>query len=269
MVGFELSERRACGLLELGRSTMRYEAVEKSDDALRIRLRDLASVHVRYGCPRLYVLLRREGWPVNHKKVYRLYKEEGLSLRLKKRKKRVSQARVIRSKATAPNQHWSMDFMVDSLFDGRRFRLLTIVDNFTRECPAIEVDFSLTGKRVVAVLERLAALRGVPLAIWVDNGPEFISKALDGWAYSQGVKLDFSRPGTPTDNPYIESFNGKFRAECLDQHWFISKEDARGIIEQWRQSYNKVRPHRSLGQLTPAEFARCWTNRSAPELVEF
>jgi putative transposase len=184
MVGFQISQRRACELVGLGRSTKRYEAVEKNDDALRIRLRDLASVYVRYGMPRLYVLLRREGWIVNHKRVYRLYKEEGLDLRTKKRKKQVSQPRGVQAPAEAPRERWSMDFMSDALACGRRFRVLTLVDHFklmdssAAVSPAIEVDHSLTGRRVAEVLDRVAPVYGLPKLIQVDNGPEFISKAL-------------------------------------------------------------------------------------------
>jgi len=174
---------------------MRYEAIEKNDDALRIRLRDLASVHVRYGLPRLHVLLRREGWLVNRKRVYRLYKEERLDLRRKKRKKQACQPRGVQPPAQAPLECWSMDFMTDALACGRRFRVLTLVDHFSRVSPAIEVDFSLTGQRVVEVLDRVALSYGPPERIQVDNGPEFISKALDAWAYRNGVRLVFSRPG--------------------------------------------------------------------------
>jgi putative transposase len=214
---------------------------------------------VRYGYRRLHVLLRREGWHVNDKRVYRLYRLEGLGLRLKHRRKRVSAVRVPLPPATKPNERWAMDFMTDSLYDGRRFRMLTLVDTATRECPAIEVGQSLTGPRVVAVLNRLKVIRDLPRSISVDNGPEFISKALDAWAHEHGVYLEFSRPGTPTDNAYIEAFNGRLREECLDQQWFASLEDARRIIEDWRQDYNTDRPHGALGNLTPQAFAAGWT----------
>jgi len=181
-------------------------------------------------------------------------------VRTKTRKKQVSRPRVKRSEPTAPTQHWSMDFMHDQLADGRRFRCLTVVDHFSRESPAIEVGRSLTGRRVVAVLERLAASRGLPEVIFVDNGTEFTSKAVDRWAYENGVKLDFSRPGKPTDNAFIESFNGRLREECLNQHWFTSMEDAKQTIEGWRQAYNRRRPHSSLGYLSPAEYLSKWTS---------
>lgn len=231
-----------------------------------MRLRELASVRVRYGYRRLHILLRREGWRVNHKRVYRLYHLEGLLVRSNIRRKRVSALRPLRPllpAAQAPNEHWSMDFMSDSLASGQRLRLLTLVDNMTRESPAIEVDRSLTGQRVVAVLERLAAQRGLPQILQLDNGPEFTSRALDEWAHRRGVKLAFSRPGTPTDNPFIEAFNGRVRAECLDQHWFVSLEEARHCLEEWRRDYNTHRPHTSLGNQTPASFAAAWHAQQA------
>uniref|UniRef100_UPI001B8A90F8 IS3 family transposase n=1 Tax=Collimonas silvisoli TaxID=2825884 RepID=UPI001B8A90F8 len=199
----------------------------------------------------------REGWLDNHKRVYRLYQQEGLSLRLK-RPKRNKSARLRQPKhlATAMNQIWSMDFVADALFDGRRLRALTVVDNYTRECLAIEVGQSLKGEDVVNTLNRIAVHRGLPATIKVDNGSEFISKAMDRWAYEGGVELDFSRPGTPTDNAKIESFNGRFRQECLNAHWFLSLDDASDKIETWRQDYNESRPHSALQWATPAEFAR-------------
>ena len=253
-VGFLTSQRRACRALGVARSSCRYQSVAADQTPLRIRLRELAAARVRYGYRRLHILLQREGWQVNAKRIFRLYRVEGLSLRLKVRKKRASAARVIRPGAERPNERWSLDFVSDSLADGRRFRALTIVDNVSRVSPAIEADFSLPGTRVVSVLEGLAATYGVPDAISMDNGPEFISRAMDAWAYRRGVRLEFSRPGKPTDNPFIESFNGHFREECLAQHWFWSLEEARTAIEAWRIEYNTERPHRALGQRTPAAF---------------
>jgi len=227
--------------------------------ALRIRLKDLAAARVRYGYRRLHILLRREGWQVNVKRVYRLYKQEGLSLRLKARKKRVSALRPARVEAQTPNEHLSMDFMSDKLASGKRFRVFTLVDNFSRVSPAIEADFSLKGERVVQVLEGVARQQGsYPKVISVDNGPEFISKALDEWAHRHRVKLSFSRPGTPTDNPFIESFNGRLREECLDQHWFESLAEARAVLERYRIEYNTLRPHSSLKDRTPAEYLVDW-----------
>jgi putative transposase len=257
-VGFQVSERRACQAIGIQRSSYRYRSTARDQTALKMRIRDLAATRVRYGYRRLHVLLQREGWFVNHKRVYRLYRQEGLSLRLKTRKKRVSVGRVPQLSPTAPNQRWSMDFMSDRLYDGRRFRILTLVDNMTRESLALEVNRSFSGRVVADVLERLTQTTGLPKLIQVDNGPEFVSKALDEWAHHRQVKLVFSRPGTPTDNPFIEAFNGRFRQECLDQNWFESLDDARSIIEAWRQDYNTIRPHSSLDHLTPVAYKEKW-----------
>jgi len=234
-----------------------------------MRIRELAASRVRYGYRRLHILLLREGWQINHKRVYRLYRQEGLSLRLKSKKKRTSEARILMPVATAPNQVWSMDFMADRLADGRQFRLLTLVDNFSRVSPAIEVDFSLTGKRVVEVLERLKRTHGLPQAIKVDNGSEFISKALDQWAYRNGIRLEFSRPGKPTDNAFIESFNGRVRQECLNQHWWLSINEGQFEIEKWRIDYNEQRPHSSLEFQTPSQYVVKWKMKQTAEKGNF
>lgn len=252
---YSFSERRACKLSSLDRSSFRYKAKPDKNMDLRTRLRELAEQRRKFGSPRLHVLLQREGHIINHKRVERLYREEGLSLRNKKRKKRISHLRVVLDRPQQANEHWSMDFVSDSLSNGRRFRVLTIVDDLTRECPALEVDHSLTGLRVSRVLERLAATRGLPNVITVDNGPEFISRALDAWAHENKVKLRFIQPGKPVQNAYIESFNGKLRDECLNEHMFIDLRDARNKIEAWRKDYNSIRPHSSLNNLTPEEFA--------------
>ena len=223
---------------------------------MRKRIQEIAEVRIRYGMWRIYVLLRREGWRVNHKRVHRLYKALGLNLRRKRPRRRKAAAhRLERLVAQRPNACWSMDFVADALFDGRRFRALTVVDNFTKECLAIEVAAQLRSEDVVRVMERLRLQRGLPSRIQTDNGSEFASLAMDRWAYEQQVTLDFSRPGKPTDNPFVESFNGSFRDECLNTHWFLSLEDAREKIENWRQDYNHFRPHSSLGDRCPAEFA--------------
>lgn len=250
-----ISERRACKMTGLHRSTFRYQAKPSDDTEIRLRLRQLAEQRRRFGSPRLHVLLRREGYEINHKRTERLYREEGLSLRLKRRRKRCSALRVVLNKPRRVNEHWSMDFVTDNLYNGRRFRILTVVDDLSRECPVLEVDHSLTGLRVTRVLDRIALTRGLPEVITVDNGPEFISKAMDAWAYEKRVKLHFIQPGKPTQNAYIESFNGKFRDECLDEHIFLSLEDARRKIEAWREDYNADRPHHSLNNMTPIEFA--------------
>ena len=233
-----------------------------------MRIKEIAATRVRYGYKRIHVLLQREGWRVNHKRIHRLYCEEGLNLRVKKskRQKRAAQRR-IRTEPWALNESWSMDFVSDSLFDGRRFRGLTLVDNFSRECLGIKVDQSIKGSHVAELLEETIIKRGVPKSIRVDNGPEFVSKALDQWAYQNQVALDFSRPGKPTDNALIESFNGSFRDECLNVNWFLSLHDAKDKIEEWRQDYNDFRPHSSLGNMTPGDFAQKARILPFPELV--
>jgi len=221
-------------------------------------MREIANPRIRFGFWRIYVLLRREGWKVNHKRIYRLYKAEGLNLRIKRPRRRKAAAnRMDRIVLTGPNQSWSMDFVSDALFDGRKFRALTVVDNHTRECLAIEVAQSLTGDDVVRVLTNIAKeRRKYPLRIQTDNGPEFVSLALDKWAYENGVTLDFSRPGKPTDNPFIESFNGSLRDECLNTNWFMLLEDAQTKIETWRQDCNHFRPHSSLDDVPLVLFAK-------------
>lgn len=223
--------------------------------ALRRRLRELAQARPRFGYLRLHVMLRREGWRVNRKRVRRLYREEGLAVRLTHRRKRASQLRVVPSAPKQVNERWSMDFVADTLLDGRRFRALTVVDTYSRHSQIIEPDFTLTRTKVVAALERVAKQCGYPKMITVDHGSEFTSKALDAWAYAHGVKLDFIRPGKPVENAVMESFNGWFRDECLNANVFISLHDARQKIEAWRIDYNEHRPHGSLGNLTPREFA--------------
>ncbi len=256
--GFRVSERRACRLAGVARSSYRYRSVAVDQTALRLRLRDLAATRVRSGYRRRHILLRREGWRVNHKRVERLYREEGLGIRVKRRKKLASAPRVLPPPARPPLERRSLDFLADGPVDGRRFRVLTIVDNVSRVSPAIEVGTSLTGERVVGIPERLKLTVGRPERIAVDNGPEFVSRALDAWAYRNGGQPEFSRPGKPTDNAFAESFNGHFRAECLDQHRFASLEEARQAIEAWRVEYNTERPHRALGQQTPAAAQAAW-----------
>ncbi len=260
-----MSERRACRTIGFARSSCRHHAEAKPPDEVRERLRILAQDRPRYGYRRLHVLLQREGVRVNHKRLWRLYREEGLAVRRKRRKRAALGRRVLLPAAQRINERWSMDFVGDSLADGRTFRTLNIVDDFTREAPAIVVDQSLPGERVVRELEALVLQRGTPQMIVTDNGPEFAGKALDAWAYRHGVKLHFIRPGKPVENAYVESFNGKFRDECLNEHWFTSLAHARDVIEGWRQDYNEVRPHSSLGNDTPAAFARrCGTELRSP-----
>jgi putative transposase len=263
---YQASERRAGQLLCLSNSSVRYRSRRPIAEDLRQRLRELAAERPRYGYQRLWVLLRREGWPVNHKRIYRLYCEEGLKLRKRRRRARAQVERVPLPLPTRADERYSMDFRRDTLADGRVFRTLNIVDDYTRECLAIEVDTSLPGARVVRVLDRLAATGRQPLRIVVDNGPEFASKAVDQWAAQHGVSLRFIDPGKPMQNAYVESFNGKFRDECLSQHWFISLEEARGVSEEWRVDYNERRPHRSLQPQTPAEFAAKCSSYQTAEL---
>ncbi len=261
---YKVSERRVGQVLGLSNSSLRYRSRRPAEEELRWRLRELAAERTRYGYQRLWVLLRREGWEVNHKRVYRLYFEEGLKLRKRRRRSRAQVERVPLAAPTQADERYSMDFMRDTLADGRVFRTLNIVDDYTRECLAIEVDTSLPGARVVRVLERLAAAGRRPLHLVVDNGPEFVSKAVAQWAARSGVNLRFIDPGKPMQNGYIESFNGKFRDECLSQHWFMSLDEARSVREEWGIDYNERRPHRSLQHQTPAEFAaKCGSKQPA------
>ena len=253
-----VSERRACKTLGFHRSVMRYEGTRGALDApLRARIEEIARVRIRYGYRRIYTLLRREGWYINVKRVHRIYREAGLNLRTKRpKRRRMAAHRMERPQAQQPNEAWCMDFMTDALFDGRRFRVLTVLDQYTRECLAIYAAQSIKAAKVVEIMDKLIIQRGIPKRVQTDNGSEFASRALDRWAYDNGVTLDFSRPGKPTDNPYIESFNGSFRDECLNTHWFLSLEDAREKIGKWRWDYNNERPHSALGDQPPRTFAQ-------------
>jgi putative transposase len=256
-VQYQISERHACRLVGLARSTNRYRARKAGRDAaLRTRLKELAAKRMRFGYRRLTAMLTREGMASNHKRVYRLYREEGLAMRIRTRRRIRWQGPATSPAASRPNQRWSMDFVSDCVSSGRVIRMLTIVDGCTRECPAIEVDTSLGGLRVRRVLDRLASERGLPEAIVVDNGPEFRGRALAAWSEERGVRLEFIQPGKPVQNAYAESFNGRLRDECLNANWFTSLNDARRKIEAWRQDYNQVRPHSSLNYMAPAEFAK-------------
>ncbi len=240
----------------MNRSTWQYRSHRKRDDEpLKAAIRKIAEKRRRFGQERILLVLRREGWRDNHKRVSRVYGELGLSLRLKRRQKRSASVRVPMPAAMGRNQAWTMDFVHDRLTSGRVFKCLTVVDEFTRECLAIETDFGLAGERVTRVLDRLVELRGKPAGIRSDNGPEFAGNALDAWAYRQGVKLDFIQPGKPTQNAFIESFNGRLREECLNDNQFQTLVEAQVVIEAWRKDYNEERPHGSLNGLTPSEFA--------------
>lgn len=253
---YRTSVRRACRLVDLSTSMFYYARAERHDELLRMRMRELARTRVRYGFWRLYILLRREGFTDNHKRMYRVYCEEQLNLRTKRpHRSRSAANRLDRMEPGQLNQVWSMDFLLDGLFDGSRFRVLAVVDNWSKKCLCLLVGKSLKGADVRDALDRIAlAEQAVPLRLQCDNGSEFISKEVDRWAYENQVTLDFSRPGKPTDNPYVESFNGKFRDECLSTNWFLSLTHAQELIDQWRWDYNHIRPHSSLGDLPPEMF---------------
>ena len=250
-----MSVHRACGLMELQRSSFYYRSHARDRSALKVRLRDLAMTRVRFGYIRLTVLLKREGWPVGKKLVYRLYREMGLAMRSRKRRKMASQSRVPLPAAAALNERWSMDFVTERMESGRYFRVLTVIDQFSRECLMLEPAFSLSGAKVAECLDRVAHGRGLPKSITVDNGTEFYSRAMDAWAYRNQVQLDFIRPGKPVENGFIESFNGRLRDECLNVNLFWSIEDAKEKLARWWEDYNTHRPHGSLANLPPAEFA--------------
>lgn len=226
----------------------------------------MAEAKRRYGCPRIYVWLRREGWPVNHKKVERLYREEGLSLRRRARRKTTAVPRIERPLPTEPGRWYAMDFVHDRLVNGRRFKCLTMTDPYSKEVPVIEVDISIGGARVCRILDRLFLTRPLPETVILDNGPEFAGTALDAWATQHGVHLQFIQPGKPVQNAFIESFNGKFRDECLNEHWFLTLHEAQLVIEAWRQEYNEERTHSSIGDVTPMEFIHHQHNR--PQAVQ-
>lgn len=248
-----MSERQACSSVGIKRSVYRYVKVESCDSELRQKLIEEAEKRKKYGYRMLHQRLRRAGFMVNHKRVYRLYREENLALRRKKRSKKVVRERVKMEVPNAPNKKWSMDFVHDSLQSGRAFRCLTVIDVCSRYAPVIEVSHSITSKRVIEVLERLSFIRGLPEVITVDNGPEFVSLALREWTRKRGVRLEYIQPGRPMQNGFIESFNGTFRHECLDSHSFLSLRHARRLIEQWREEYNNDRTHSSIKDRTPEE----------------
>ena len=260
---YELSQRRACEAIGFLRSTCRYLRRRRDDARLRQRIKELAEKRPRFGYRRLWLMLQRERFHVNPKRVHRVYREEGLQVR-RRRRKRVSLVRHPLVAPRRPNERWSIDFMRDTLGDAKAFRTFNVVDDLTRECLAIEVAKSIPGARVVRVLGCIAADRGYPERMVMDNGPELAGRALDEWAYRNGVELHFITPGRPVENAYIESFNGKFRDECLNEHWFSTLDDARQTIEEWRRDYNEERPHSALGGLPPREYAAQFANLRAP-----
>jgi putative transposase len=254
MSEFRYSERQACKLLDLDRSSYRYESRPDRNAELRQQLITLARQKPRYGYRRLWAVLARRGHKVNVKRVYRLYRQEHLAVRRLKRK-RLERMAPVNAMPTAPNQEWALDFVSDGIANGRGIRILTVVDGFTRECPAIEVGVSLGSRRVTRVLERVIAERGTPQSLRCDNGPEFTSRHFTGWCEERGIALVHIQPGKPMQNGYVESFNGRFRDECLNANWFLNIADAKQKIEGWRMEYNGERPHSSLAYRTPNEFA--------------
>ncbi|EPW6755008.1 IS3 family transposase [Vibrio parahaemolyticus] len=260
--GTQLSERRACLLVGIQRASLRYQPeANREDDKLQARIKELALERRRFGYRRIHRLLRREGFDVNHKRVYRLYSDLGLMVSKRRRRKSQCVEREPLLLPSEPNHTWSMDFVMDALSNGRRIKCLTIVDDYTKECLDIPVATGISGDEVVITLESIAAFRSYPEAIRTDQGPEFTGKALDQWAYQHGVILKLIQAGKPTQNAYIESFNGKFRDECLNEHWIRDLSHARDLISLWRMDYNENRPHSALGYLTPSEFAA--TTRTA------
>jgi putative transposase len=250
-----MSQRRACGLVGLRRSVARYRPRPRDDGPARRRLRELAGEYRRYGYLRLHILLRNEGLVMNRKRTYRLYREENLSVRRRGRRRLPRRERQPILAPSRRNQVWAMDFVSDALWTGRRFRSLVIVDAFSKESPAILPEFSISGERIVRLLDELAVRHGLPEEIVSDNGPEFTSKAMFLWSQRTGVRLRFIDPGKPIQNAFAESIIGKFRDECLNEKWFGGLPEARRIIEAWRIHYNEHRPHSSLGYLTPAQYA--------------
>ena len=266
LVTFQSDVRRACGLAQFGRANWYRRTQARDQTALRLRIREIAHARPRFGYWRIWVLLRREGWLVNPKRVRRLYRLEGLQLRLRvRRRKHIALHRGPAPIPTGPAERWSMDFVYDALADGRQFRVLTVIDQWSRESPILEVAQAMSGRTVAAALDRVLPATTGPRSITVDHGTEFTSRALEDWAYQRGVQLDFIRPGKPVENAHIESFNGRLRDECLNVHQFVSLDDARRKIEAWRVDYNHHRPHGSLGHLTPSEFV---THRQGTRTAE-
>lgn len=255
-----ISERRACSLLGLSRSVLHYVS-QRMDDGLQQRLVELAGERRRFGYRRLHILVEREGFMVNHKRVHRLYRAAGLAVRKRRKRERVAVERRPLQIPPGPNHTWSMDFVFDALATGTAIKCLTVVDDCTKEAVEIGVGRRINGQGVADILEAVCRFRGYPAAIRTDQGPEFTGRSLDQWAQAHGVKQVLTQPGKPTQNAYVESFNGKFRDECLNENWFVSLEHARAVIATWRQDYNEVRPHSSLSKRTPAEFAATLRDR--------
>ena len=263
---FQLSERRACRLVGLSRDSFRNPPMaSEQTQALRCRIVDIAHQRRRFGYRRVHDLLRRDFPGVNHKRVYRLYREANLAVRKRKKSKRPLNERVPLQLAKAVNEVWSMDFVSDSLSNGRRLKYLTVADDFSRECVDIAVDFGISGEYVTRLLDRAAVFRGYPDMVRTDNGPEFTSRVFMAWAQTHGIRHILIQPGRPMQNGYIESFNGKFRDEHLNESWFETLQQARNAASIWKQDYNQVRPHSSVGRIPPAEFAHLHRQRAANE----
>jgi putative transposase len=256
VVDHKVSARRACGVLNIRRSSFYYEPKPADDGPLRDAIQQVAKERRRWGCPRITNRLRRQGWADNHKRIERIYREEKLQVRRRRRKRLSRGEREPLPAPTGPNQLWAMDFVHDVMSNGRKIKMLNIIDCYHRECVGILVDTSISGIRVARTLEELGASREYPKRIMIDNGPEFTSSALDAWAFARDVELHFIDPGKPNQNGYIESFNGKLRDECLNEQWFMNLLDTRRIIEDWRVDYNEERPHSALKYMTPMEFLR-------------
>ena len=260
-----LSERRACRLVGLSRDSYRNPpVVDEATQQLSAKIVEIAQVRRRFGYRRIHDLLRPQFPSVNHKRVYRLYSQAQLAVRKRKKVRRAASERVPLTVASRVNEVWSMDFVSDSLANGRRIKCLTVADDFTHECVDIAVDYGISGQYVTRLLDRAAIFRGYPAAVRTDNGPEFTCRAFISWAQSHGVQHILIQPGRPMQNGYIESFNGKFRDECLNEHWFQTLQQARSEITIWRQDYNEVRPHSSLGRIPPAEFAQRHRTKNQP-----
>jgi putative transposase len=265
-VTYGVSCKRACHLAQFSRAAWYRPSRAKDQSALRLRIKEIAHARPRFGFLRIWVMLRREGWPINRKRVRRLYRLDGLQVRMRvRRRKHMALHRGPAPIPAGPTERWSMDFVHDALADGRPFRVLTVVDQWSRQSPLLEVASSMSGMTVGQALDRVLAETPVPRSITVDHGTEFMSRALEDWAYARGVQLDFIRPGKPVENAFIEAFNGRLRDECLNVHQFTSIADAQTKIEAWRVDYNQRRPHSSLGHLTPNEYAEQRQNRIVEE----
>jgi putative transposase len=251
----------------LSKSTWYYRHHRRPDGPLRMRIKEIAMTRPRYGYRRIHVLLGREGWRVGHERVFRIYREEDLTVRTKRRRKLAAQTRAQPPLPQAPNERWAIDFVSDAMADGRKFRVLTVVDLFSRECQGLFAAVSFDSEATTLALDRAIGRRKPPAMLTCDNGTEFTSRVFDAWAHHRGIRLDFIRPGRPAENGFVESFNGRLRDECLNQHWFQSLGEAQVILDRWCREYNEVRPHSSLGNLTPTEYLRTLLGRDPAQIM--